>query len=82
MLPKTVEAIGNEAFADCSRLKSITMRANTVKMGTNVFKGCAVASAGSVGSDYIFTWRNTIPENAFSGCNNIQSVEYIKKFPG
>ena len=76
-IPASVVEIGSETFADCSNVKNITMRGNTIKMGENVFKGCAAVTAGPTGSgsDYTFAWKSVIPENAFLGCENIQSVE-------
>lgn len=77
LIQANVTEIGSEAFADCSNLQKISMRTDTVKMGENVFKGCAAVTAGPTGSgsDYTFAWKNVIPENAFLGCENIQSVE-------
>ena len=74
--PLGLDAIGMYAFSNCTSLKSISMPPTVKEIGDYAFSGCSeIRTAGPKGGgyDYEFSW-DTIPENAFRGLSNLESV--------
>ena len=62
-IPSTVTEIQQAAFMDCPRLSDIRLNEGLLKLGANVFNGCAAKEIVIPNSVIEFD------ENAFSGCN-------------
>jgi hypothetical protein len=67
------DTIGERAFADCSKLKNITLSNSYVKK--NAFKDCS-ALKNVIGHEL-----SRIDEGAFSGCNNIKLFIILDRTP-
>lgn len=67
--PYTVNAIGESAFAGCSRLKSIIIPKGITSIGSNAFDGCT-----SLTSITIPEGVTSIGEWAFHNCSKLKSV--------
>ena len=70
-IPETVTTIGTGAFQQ-SGLTSVTIPASVRSIGEAAFSSIdGLTSAGPVGGDYDlqFAWTESIPANAFSGCD-------------
>lgn len=65
----TVEEIGNNAFADCKKLESITIPDSVTKIGAYAFKGCT-----SLKEVIIPDSVEEISEHAFDGCASVKDV--------
>lgn len=77
-VPSGVIEIDSSAFSDCTALKKITVPESVVKVDVDAFKGCVgIKTAGPIGGgyDYEFGWKSIIPDNAFNGCINLESVD-------
>jgi len=69
VLGPNVVRIGASAFADCTILNDVAIRATSMEsMGLNIFYNCPnLQDAGPIGGDYDikFGWQTAIPANAF-----------------
>ena len=77
VLPEGLTGIGQNAFNGCSSLTGVTIPEDVEVMGANAFTGCAcLRTAGPAGGDYDieFPWLQTVPANAFSGADCLESV--------
>lgn len=73
---QNVVAISPYAFKNCS-FSNIRIPETTTNIGDGNFLNCSqVKTAGPVGSgcDYEFGWRQTIPQNAFSGLDGLVTL--------
>ena len=64
-----IDKIGNNAFSNCSSLKSITIPSNVTSIGSSAFNGCS-----SLQSITIPESVTSIGSNAFSGCSSLKSI--------
>lgn len=70
-LPSEVRVIGNSAFKDCSKLKSVvTLSAGVARIGARAFEGC-VSLENVVLRGRLLT---SIGDAAFSGCEALKSI--------
>lgn len=74
-IPGSVTSIGNYAFAGCSTLGNVTIPATVTSVGTAAFSGCTSLSSVS--------WQSGagIPDNAFSDCLGLSSLEVSTGLP-
>ncbi len=81
-IPKTVNAIGNNAFKDCTKLTSVTLPESLVTRtsdystatdgwGNATFAGCTNLSTVDLSKATKIT---KIPKEAFSGCTSLQDI--------
>ena len=78
ILPESVVSIGNSAFSSCTGLKNIIIPESVSSIGEYAFSRCTgLHSAGPVGGgfDFEFAWTTTIPDYAFSGCNELRTID-------
>ncbi len=68
---KIYNCIGNEAFADCTKLKNISF-GKIEMIGENAFKNCTSLSNITFSESII-----NIGEDAFWGCTNLKRVEFL-----
>ena len=76
-LPEGLTSIGQNAFRGCRALEAVKLGAEVEVMGENAFLDCPLLkTAGPAGGGYDieFTWRRTIPDNAFNGANCLERV--------
>ncbi len=76
-LPDGLTSVGSRAFRLCTGLEHIYLGANVTVMGEDVFLDCPLLKTAGPGSgdyDIEFSWKKTIPANAFSGANSLTSV--------
>lgn len=66
-----LQSIGAYAFSGCTSLKTVTINADKVKYGPYVFAGCTSLVNASMNA-------NVIPEGAYYGCVNLESVSIGK----
>ena len=77
-IPEGVTEIGGYAFYECSSLSSIEIPEGVTEIRDSIFYGCSsLKTAGPTGSgcNYEFGWTEKIPNNAFSGCSSLSSIE-------
>ena len=82
VIPATVEEICERAFMDCKSLKRIVLQGANTVIGQEAFLRCTkITIAGLIGSlagvkgnTFEFPWKDTIPENAFSGMAKLKNV--------
>ena len=63
----TVTSIGNDAFADCINIISVTIPNGVVKLGNRVFKGCTRLTEINLSNTI-----TTVGTYLFSGCTNLE----------
>ena len=76
IIPISVISIGEDAFRSCINLNHIRILGSP-SMEENVFLGCkSLETAGPIGGEYDieFGWMDTIPTNAFYGCNSLKNI--------
>lgn len=75
VLPESVVSVGKCAFQN-SNLSYLYVPASVESMGRGVFEAPNLTSAGPVGSECSieFGWTEAIPDNAFAGASNLESV--------
>ncbi len=76
-IPDSVTSIGQWAFYYCRELTSITVPNSVTSISSESFIGCSkLKTAGPVGGNYNykFGWIESIPENAFSNCENLITI--------
>ena len=72
-LPDSIIAIGDEAFKDCKRLKSITISKGVKKLPYAVFSGCTeLAEVKILGK------LSKIEKDAFEDCISLKEIEFPK----
>ena len=64
-----VKTIGSFAFQKCGKLTSITIPESVISLGTYVFNACPLKSA------VINAQCDTLPNNTFFGCVQLESLE-------
>ena len=70
-----VNGIGNRAFKNCTRLKSVTIPNSVTNIGIEAFYGCSSLTSITIPESV-----TSIGEHAFEGCNYITSVTWnVKK---
>lgn len=62
------ESVGNNAYANCTALTSVTLSAE--KLGTGVFSGCTKLTS----ADIDLTGVSAFPDKFFSGCESLSDV--------
>lgn len=80
-IPEGVTVINDETFLGCSSLSYLSIPSTIKEFGWNVYQGCDnLQSAGPKGGgyNYEYSWRDTIPANAFYTLKSLKSV-YIPK---
>ena len=74
---ESVTSIGTGAFKNCVALEGLSIPSAVTSVGQNAFKGCTMlTSAGPVdsGAAIEFGWNKTIPADAFSGADCLESL--------
>lgn len=81
VIPASVDEIGERAFMDCKALAKIVLQGEKTKIGADAFLRCGkLTTAGLIGTlkgkgySLEFPWRETIPENAFSGMDKLKKI--------
>ena len=67
ILPATLQSIGAYAFKDQTKLRSVTVNAETVKLGDGVFMNCTSLSSMDINTA-------VIPSAAFYNCSALKSI--------
>ena len=76
-LPQGLQSIGNMAFSGCSKMKKIVVPESVVNIDVSAFFGCnALKTAGPIGGgyDYEFGWKESIPQHAFDGYQEYDTI--------
>jgi hypothetical protein len=68
-MPNAVTSIGDDAFADCTNLTSVTIGPNVTSIGYYSFGGCGNLASVTIGAKVA-----SIGEQALSGCISLASV--------
>lgn len=83
----TVNAIGNNAFKNMKKLKTVSVGANVTKIGTNAFYGCtALTSVGgcsgvtTIGSKAFYQCTKLVTVGASSGSVKLAKVKTIGNY--
>ncbi|MBR2635123.1 MAG: leucine-rich repeat protein [Clostridia bacterium] len=69
ILQNGVTAVGNNAFADCTQLRSVSLPRSLEKIGVSAFQNCTDLTAVSIPEKV-----NKINRNAFLGCTSLEEV--------
>lgn len=69
-LPKSISSIGNGAFLNCQKLKSLTYGARLLELHSSVFGGCANIQYLKI--DGLLT---NASKDVFGGCDNLTTLE-------
>lgn len=70
---RRVLGVKDMAFAECSRISSITLPSGLNSIGSNAFAGCTSLSTVNLPDTLV-----SIGDNAFKDCNNLESIELPK----
>lgn len=70
-LPDTLERIGNQAFADCTKLRGVFIPESVTLIGTNAFWGCTKLESLCIPSGVTF-----IGTSAFYNCPKLIHIFY------
>ncbi|MGN0529233.1 MAG: leucine-rich repeat protein [Eubacterium sp.] len=75
-IPNTLTSLGSSAFYNCDSFTKIVLPETLVNLSGNVFNCEKLKTAGPIGSgcDIEFAWKNSIPDYAFSGSQNLTEV--------
>ena len=73
LLPDHVLSIGEEAFSDCGKAKTIRLSEDLLTIADNAFVGMS-----SLEEVRIPRYTYSIPETAFKGCKKLQSIDVDK----
>ena len=76
-IPNTVTKIGDNAFAGCSKLMSVTMPETVTEIGGDAFRDCSKLTNVTIGSEVTH-----IGEGAFAGCTGLTSITIPDKVTG
>ena len=77
VLPDGMTELGASAFGSCTGLTSVKVPASLKTMGACPFNNCnKLKTAGPTGGsyDYQFGWTDAVPDNAFSFCKGLTTV--------
>lgn len=70
VVPSTVTTIGKNAFANCTKLKTVTIKGTTLtKIETGAFQGCTSLKSFTIGKNV-----KSIGTNAFKNCKNLKKI--------
>ena len=69
VIPEDVTSIGDNAFFNCSGLKSVTILNSVTSIGNNAFQGCLGLTSVTIPNSV-----TSIGSNAFYGCSGLTSV--------
>jgi hypothetical protein len=69
IIPSSVTSIGNEAFAWCRRLKSVTIRSSVTRIGDRAFMSCGRLTSVTIPSSV-----TRMGDRAFASCSRLTSV--------
>ncbi|MBO4561065.1 MAG: leucine-rich repeat domain-containing protein [Bacteroidaceae bacterium] len=69
ILPKSLKAIGDNAFNNCERLERVTIQGDMEVIGSGSFRDCSMLE-----SVYISDGVKVIDSYAFSGCNKLTDL--------
>lgn len=69
VIPEDVTSVGNNAFARCEGLKSVTFHDNVTYIGSTAFSGCTGLTTVTLPKN-----MKKLEEYAFSRCSNLTSV--------
>lgn len=67
----TVNAIGNNAFGFCTKLRSIALPSTVTSIGASAFQGCT-----NLISVLVYGQISSIGSSAFSGCSSLPSFDF------
>ncbi len=66
----SVESVGFKAFANCSKLKTLTVSETVKIVGSYAFYGCGITSLDIPGDDVV------LEASAFSACKKMQNITF------
>ncbi|MBR1391249.1 MAG: leucine-rich repeat protein [Lachnospiraceae bacterium] len=69
VFPEAKQTIGDEAFKDCDKLKSVAMPEGVTSIGDCAFKNCRSLNSVSIPDSVTY-----IGNEAFTGCSNLGSI--------
>lgn len=72
-IPESVEVIGDSAFENCTKLRTVEFSGYFADLGLNCFKGCESLTEMYVPE----TYTGVISQGTFEGCTNLEAV-YIE----
>ena len=70
-LPDTLELIGTQAFADCTKLRGVFIPESVIRIGTNAFWGCSKLESLCIPSGVA-----SIGSGAFYNCPKLNHIFY------
>jgi len=76
VIPNSITSIGDDAFAFCNSLTSITIPNLVTSIGGMAFYGCSNLANLTIGNSV-----TTIGEEAFSGCNSLTEIYCLALAP-
>lgn len=69
VIPDSVTIIGDEAFKDCSGLKSVTVPSSVKTIGNSAFMGCSGLEKVIISNGLV-----NIGNSAFNGCSGLKNI--------
>ncbi|MBP3757743.1 MAG: leucine-rich repeat domain-containing protein [Prevotella sp.] len=69
-------AIGNEVFKNCSSIVYVSNNTNVISIGEGSFENCTLLGSTDKGAFYSTLKIETIPANAFKGCERMNSATF------